>query len=163
MAKRLRRLNAKCGRLRVGREIGDRVNVSAAQVGDRQSAFGDVFEREVAVEIRRHNKELLEFDVTRCGSAESFAQTNFDIASAGEGEVSLDRALTIVRGVPSCTFRYKFARGSCRCKIAAGYHTRPNSVAAAQFLAGTVTAGVRRLSANKSMIGVAEQSALGRK
>jgi hypothetical protein len=103
------RLNAKCGRLRVGREIADRVKVSAAQVGDRHSAFGDVFEREVAVEIRRHNKELLEFDVTRCGSADPFAQTNFDIASAGEGEVSLDRAQTIVRGVPSCTFRCKFA------------------------------------------------------
>jgi len=30
-------------------------------------------------------------------------------ASAGEGEVSLDRAQTIMQGAPSCTFRYKFA------------------------------------------------------
>ena len=30
-------------------------------------------------------------------------------ASAGEGEVSLDRAQTLMRGAPSCTFRYKFA------------------------------------------------------
>ena len=34
---------------------------------------------------------------------------DFDIAAAGQGEVSLDRAETIMRGDPSCTFRYKFA------------------------------------------------------
>ena len=32
-----------------------------------------------------------------------------DIVSVGEGEVSLDRAQTIMQGAPSCTFRYKFA------------------------------------------------------
>ena len=32
-----------------------------------------------------------------------------DIATAGEGEVSLDRAQTLMQGAPSCTFRYKFA------------------------------------------------------
>ena len=36
-------------------------------------------------------------------------ETDFDIASVGEGQVSLDRAQTIMRGAPSCTFRYKFA------------------------------------------------------
>jgi hypothetical protein len=60
--------------------------------------------------------------VTRCRFAEFFralgepelgslliCETDFDITSAGEGEVSLDRAQTIMRGAPSCTFRYKFA------------------------------------------------------
>ncbi len=86
------------------------------------SALGEVSEREVEVEMRRHDKEALEFDVTRCRFAEFFralgepelgslqiCETDFDIASAGEAEVSLDRAQTIMRGAPSCTFRYKFA------------------------------------------------------
>jgi hypothetical protein len=60
--------------------------------------------------------------VTRCRFAEYFralgepelgslliCETDFDIASAGEGEVGLERAQTIMRGAPSCTFRYKFA------------------------------------------------------
>jgi hypothetical protein len=37
-----------------------------------QSAFGEVSGREVEVEIRRHDKEALEFDVTRCRFAELF-------------------------------------------------------------------------------------------
>jgi L-2-amino-thiazoline-4-carboxylic acid hydrolase len=36
-------------------------------------------------------------------------EADFDIASVSEGEVSLDRAQTIMQGAPSCTFRYKFA------------------------------------------------------
>ena len=36
-------------------------------------------------------------------------ETDFDIASIGEGEVSLERAQTTMRGAPTCTFRYKFA------------------------------------------------------
>jgi hypothetical protein len=36
-------------------------------------------------------------------------ETDFDIALVSEGEVSLDRAQTIMQGAPSCTFRYKFA------------------------------------------------------
>ena len=36
-------------------------------------------------------------------------ETDFDIASVGEGEVTLDRAQTIMQGAPSCTFRYRFA------------------------------------------------------
>jgi L-2-amino-thiazoline-4-carboxylic acid hydrolase len=86
-----------------------------------QSVWSEVSGREVEVEIRRHDKEALEFDVTRC-FAEFFralgepelgslliCETDFDIASVGEGEVSLDRAQTIMQGAPCCTFRYKFA------------------------------------------------------
>ena len=36
-------------------------------------------------------------------------EADFDIASVGEDEVSLNRAQTIMQGAPSCTFRYKFA------------------------------------------------------
>ena len=36
-------------------------------------------------------------------------ETDFDIASIGEGEVSLERSQTLMQGAPSCTFRYKFA------------------------------------------------------
>ena len=35
--------------------------------------------------------------------------TDFDIAAAGDGAVSLERAQTLMQGAPSCTFRYKFA------------------------------------------------------
>jgi len=87
-----------------------------------QSVFGEVSGKEVDVEILRHDKEALDIDVTRCRFAEFFralgepelgalliCETDFDIASIGEGEVSLERAQTIMRGAPSCTFRYKFA------------------------------------------------------
>ena len=36
-------------------------------------------------------------------------EADFDIASVGKDEVSLDRAQTIMQGAPSCTFRYRFA------------------------------------------------------
>jgi L-2-amino-thiazoline-4-carboxylic acid hydrolase len=87
-----------------------------------QGAWGDVSARGVEFEILRHDEEALEIDVTRCRFAEFFraldepelgalliCEADFDIASAGEGEVSLDRAQTIMRGASSCTFRYKFA------------------------------------------------------
>jgi L-2-amino-thiazoline-4-carboxylic acid hydrolase len=86
------------------------------------SALGEVTESEVELEMRRHDKAALEFDVTRCRFAEFFralgepdlgalliCETDVDIASAGEGEVSFDRAQTIMRGAASCTFRYRFA------------------------------------------------------
>jgi hypothetical protein len=70
----------------------------------------------------RQDKEALDIDVTRCRFAEFFralgepelgalliCEADFDIASVGDGEVSLDRAQTIMQGAPSCTFRYKFA------------------------------------------------------
>ena len=87
-----------------------------------QSVWGEVSGREVEVEILRHDKEAMEIDVTRCRFAEFFralgepdlgallvCEADFDIAAVGEGEVSLDRAQTIMQGAPSCTFRYKFA------------------------------------------------------
>ena len=87
-----------------------------------QGALNDVSAREVEFEILRHDKEALDIDVTRCRFAEFFralgepelgalliCATDFDIAASGEGEVSLDRAQTIMQGAPNCTFRYKFA------------------------------------------------------
>ena len=87
-----------------------------------QSVFGEVSGREGEVEILRHDKEALDLDVTRCRFAEFFralgepelgalliCEADFDIAAVGEGEVSLERAQTIMQGAPSCTFRYKFA------------------------------------------------------
>jgi hypothetical protein len=87
-----------------------------------QTPWAEVSGREVEVEILRHDKEALDIDVTRCRFAEFFralgepelgalliCATDFDIAAVGEGEVSLERAQTIMQGAPSCTFRYKFA------------------------------------------------------
>jgi hypothetical protein len=87
-----------------------------------QSVWGEVSGREVEVEVLRQDKEALDMDVTRCRFAEFFralgepdlgalliCETDFDIAAVGEGEVSLERAQTLMRGAPSCTFRYKFA------------------------------------------------------
>jgi L-2-amino-thiazoline-4-carboxylic acid hydrolase len=85
------------------------------------TAFAEITEREVRVEMQRHDKEALEFDVTRCRFAEFFralgepdlgalliCETDFDIVAAGGGEVSLTRDQTLMQGAPSCTFRYKF-------------------------------------------------------
>ncbi|MDP1963440.1 MAG: L-2-amino-thiazoline-4-carboxylic acid hydrolase [Reyranella sp.] len=87
-----------------------------------QSTWGEVSGREVEVEVLRQDKEALDMDVTRCRFAEFFralgepelgalliCETDFDIASVGDGEVSLERAQTIMRGAPSCAFRYRFA------------------------------------------------------
>ena len=87
-----------------------------------QSVFGEVSGREVEVEILRHDNEAMDIDVTRCRFAEFFralgepelgalliCEADFDIASVGDGEVSVQRAQTIMQGAPSCTFRYKFA------------------------------------------------------
>jgi predicted ArsR family transcriptional regulator len=86
------------------------------------TALAEVTEREVTVEMNRHDKEALEFDVTHCRFAEFFralgepelgallvCETDFDIAAAGGGDVSFTRDQTIMQGAPSCTFRYKFA------------------------------------------------------
>jgi hypothetical protein len=72
--------------------------------------------------MRRHDEEALEFDVTHCRFAEFFralgepelgalliCETDFDIAAAGSGEVTLTRDQTLMQGAPSCTFRYKLA------------------------------------------------------
>jgi predicted ArsR family transcriptional regulator len=103
--------------------IGDGIEGSRRRKwATMQSAWNEVSVKEVEVEMRRHDKEVLEFDVTDCRFAEFFraldepelgalliCETDFDIALVGEGEVSLDRAQTIMQGAPSCTFRYKFA------------------------------------------------------
>ena len=86
------------------------------------SAMAEITERDVTVEMRRHDKEALEFDITHCRFAEFFralgepelgalliCETDFDIAAAGAGDVSFTRDQTIMRGAPRCTFRYKFA------------------------------------------------------
>ena len=87
-----------------------------------QDVYGEVSGREVDYEIRRHDREALDIDGTRCRFAEFFralgepelgalliCEADFDIAAAGAGEVNLDRAQTIMQGAPSCTFRYEFA------------------------------------------------------
>jgi hypothetical protein len=87
-----------------------------------QGAYNDVTAREVEFDILRHDEAALDIDVTRCGFAEFFRALgepelgsllvcagDVDIATAGEGEVSLDRAQTLMQGAPSCAFRYKFA------------------------------------------------------
>ena len=86
------------------------------------TAVVEVTESDIAVEMRRHDKEALEFDITQCRFAEFFhalgepelgaylvCDSDFDIAAAGAGEVSFEREQTLMRGAPSCTFRYRFA------------------------------------------------------
>ena len=86
------------------------------------TAMGAMTEHDVTVEMHRHDREALEFDITQCRFAEFFhalgepelgalmiCATDFDIAAAGEGEVSFTRDQTIMQGAARCTFRYKFA------------------------------------------------------
>ena len=102
--------------------IGDGVDGSPRRKwAAMQGALNDASAREVEFEILRHDKESLDIDVTRCRFAEFFralgepelgtlliCDTDVDIASVGAGEVDLDRADTLMRGGPRCTFRYKF-------------------------------------------------------
>lgn len=87
-----------------------------------QSVYNDVTVAGIESEVRRRDKEALEFDVTRCPYAEFFralgepelgavliCDADFDITAVGGGAVSLDRGQTIMTGAPSCTFRYRFA------------------------------------------------------
>ena len=106
--------------------IGDRIEGSPRRKWAAvQSVFGEVSGKEVEVEILRHDKEALDIDVTRCRFAEFFRalgepelgallicegrRREAGLAAIGEGDVSLERGQTIMRGAPSCTFRYKFA------------------------------------------------------
>jgi hypothetical protein len=86
------------------------------------TAMAESTERDVAVEMLRHDEDVLEFDITHCRFAVFFralgepelgalliCDTDMDIAAAGRGEVSLTRDQTIMQGAPSCTSRYKFA------------------------------------------------------
>jgi hypothetical protein len=104
-------------------EIGDGIEGSPRRKwATIQSVWGEVSGREVEVKILRQDKEALDMDVTHCRFADFFralgepelgalliCAADFDIAAAGEGEVSLERAQTIMQGAPSCTFRYRFA------------------------------------------------------
>jgi L-2-amino-thiazoline-4-carboxylic acid hydrolase len=87
-----------------------------------QRPWGEISGREVEVEILRHDEEALDMDVTHCRFADFFralgepdlgallvCDPDFDIAAVGAGEVSLTRDQTLMRGAPSCTFRYRFA------------------------------------------------------
>ena len=103
--------------------IGDGVEGSPRRKwAAMHTAMADITERDVAVEMRRKDKEALEFDITQCRFADFFralgepelgalliCETDFDIAAAGGGEVSFTREQTIMKGARSCTFRYKFA------------------------------------------------------
>lgn len=85
-------------------------------------AMGEISEKQVAVEVRRQDREALEFDITSCKFAEFFralgepelgtllmCSTDIDIAAAGQGEVSFRRTQTIMNGAKYCDFRYRFA------------------------------------------------------
>jgi predicted ArsR family transcriptional regulator len=87
-----------------------------------QTAWAQISEPHVTVELRRHDKEAFDVDITQCRFAEFFralgepdlgallvCELDFDVAAAGSGEVSLTRDKTIMQGESSCTFRYKFA------------------------------------------------------
>jgi predicted ArsR family transcriptional regulator len=103
--------------------IGDGIDGSPKRkCATLHKAMGEVSAREVAFEMRRDDDEALEFDVTRCRFAEFFrglgepelgallvCEADVDIAAAGAGAVGLELAQTIMKGAPSCTFRYKFA------------------------------------------------------
>jgi len=86
------------------------------------TAMAEITEQDVTVEMLRHDKEALEFDVTHCRFADFFralgepelgalliCEADFDIAAAGSDEVTFTRDRTIMQGAPSCRFRYKFA------------------------------------------------------
>ena len=103
--------------------IGDGVDGSRRRKwATIQAAWAEISLRDVTVEMHRHDKEALEFDITHCRFAEFFRElgepelgallvcyADFDIAEAAGGDVRLTRDRTIMQGAPSCTFRYKFA------------------------------------------------------
>jgi len=103
--------------------VGDGVDGSPRRKwAAMHTAMAEITERDVTTDMRRHDKEALEFDITHCRFAEFFralgepelgalliCETDFDIAAAGGGDVSFTRDQTIMQGAPSCTFRYKFA------------------------------------------------------
>ncbi len=85
-------------------------------------ALAEATLQEVTVDMKRRDREAVEFDVTSCRFAEFFrsldepelgallvCQTDIDIAEAGGSDVQFTREQTLMRGAPSCTFRYKFA------------------------------------------------------
>ena len=103
--------------------IGDSIEGSPRRKwATMHTAMAGITEHDVTVDMHRHDKEALEFDITHCRFADFFralgepdlgvlliCETDFDIAAAGGSEVSFNRDQTIMQGAPSCTFRYKFA------------------------------------------------------
>ena len=103
--------------------IGDGIDGSPRRKwATMHTAMAGITGHDVTVEMRRHDKEVLEFDIRHCRFADFFralgepdlgvlliCETDFDIAAAGGSEVSFNRDQTIMQGAPSCTFRYKFA------------------------------------------------------
>jgi len=103
--------------------IGERIDGSPRHKwAAMHSAMAEITEQDVTVDMRRNDKDALEFDITHCRYAQFFralgepelgalliCETDFDIAAAGGREVTFSRDQTIMRGAPSCTFRYKFA------------------------------------------------------
>lgn len=85
-------------------------------------AMGEISAKDVRVELRRQDREALEFDITACRFAEFFralgepdigallmCATDIDIAAAGGNEVEFTRTQTIMQGAAYCNFRYRFA------------------------------------------------------
>jgi len=85
-------------------------------------AMGEVSLRDVTVDLRKQDRETLEFDITDCKYAAFFralgepelgtllmCATDIDIAAAGGGEVEFARTQTIMNGAAYCDFRYRFA------------------------------------------------------
>lgn len=103
--------------------IGDSIEGSPRRKwATMRSALDAVTAREVEFEVLRQDKEALDIDVTHCRFAEFFralgepdlgsllvCATDVDILAPSDGAVNLERAQTIMRGAPRCTFRYKFA------------------------------------------------------
>jgi len=93
----------------------------AAQMGDHAERLGEVTERKSCRDapprqrgagIRRDALPVAEF-FRALGEPDLGAllavRDRCRYCLAGGGEVSFDRAQTIMQGAPSCTFRYKFA------------------------------------------------------
>ena len=103
--------------------IGDGIDGSPRRKwAAMHTAMVESTEQDISLNMLRHDKEALEFDVTHCRFAEFFralgepelgalliCETDFDIAAAGGDDVTFTRDQTIMQGAPSCTFRYKFA------------------------------------------------------
>lgn len=104
-------------------EIGERIEgPPGRKFAKMDKALAEVTVQEVNVDMHRRDREAVEFDITSCRFADFFkslnepelgallvCQTDIDIAATGGSDVTFTREQTIMKGAPSCTFRYKFA------------------------------------------------------